>query len=443
MTQLVITRPDGRSLHVAGYRAGKPPADVARYDGGRLDSLPPRVDLRPYMTPVENQGQTSSCVANATAGAYEYLIKRHRGDDAYDVSRLFIYYNARKLAGNEAEDGGSQIENAIGGLKQFGACAETTWPFQEAEVTNEPAGEAYDEGASFLVEHTQAVPVDLDTWKHALAEGHPIIFGILLFDSFDKQRKKGLVPLPSPNEQGRDSHGAHAMLCVGYSDRDRVFIVRNSWGTDWGDEGYCYMPYDYVMNADLNLGDVWIIQQLDNFDVDQTSWASDDESLLPTLDSELHRMTDEEHRAFVDALGSVPLETRLAVILLAAAGADGALGDEEGSALSEYMGRVMSALGSNLDPEKVLTFASRHADDQALLEESVTILGEHLSAAFLAGVVNEATTIASADGYDSGEEEFIASLVQAWQVGGEEQGEEDGEADGEEADEEAEPEDEN
>jgi len=276
---------------------------------------------------------------------------------------------------------------------------------------------AQEDSDRLLIEHTLAVPVELDAWKHALAEGHPIIFGIVLFESFDKQRKKGLVPLPSTNETGRESHGAHAMLCVGYSDRDRVFIVRNSWGPEWGDQGYCYMPYDYVMNPELNLGDSWIIQQLESFEVDQGLWTDDSESLLPTLENELHAMSDEEYAALVDALGRVPLETRLALILMAASGADGTLSDEESEKLAEYMQSMMEALGSELDAGKVLAYAGRHLEDDALLQDSVTILGEHLSEAFLARVINEATEIASADGLDSGEEEFIGQLVQAWQVG--------------------------
>jgi len=416
---MLLTRADGSTRKVAGYRPGKPPPHVEEYGGGTLEQLPPRVDLRPYLTPVEDQGDTSSCVANATAGAYEYLMKRHRGDDAYDVSRLFIYFNARKLDGSESEDGGSQIEQAINGLKQFGACSETTWPFDESLVLDEPAEEAYQEAQAFLVEHVKSVPVDLDAWKHALAEGNPIIFGVRLFDSFDKQRKKGLVPLPTSKELSRESHGAHAMLCVGYSDRDSVFIVRNSWGNDWGDEGYCYMPYDYVMNADFNLGDAWIIQQLENFEVDtETTWTSDDESLLPTLDAELHGMSDEKHAALLDGCGDVPLETRLTLILLAAAGMDGDVSDEEMDPLSDYIARVMVTLGSELDGGDVMEFAMQHTDDETLLSESIQILGEHLSSEFLAGVVNEAKAIASADGLDSGEEEFIAQLVEAWQVTG-------------------------
>ena len=127
-------------------------------------------------------------------------------------------------------------------------------------------------------------------------------------------------------------------------------------------------------------------------------------------------MSDEEYGALVDALGRVPLETRLALILMAASGADGTLSDEESTTLAEYMQSIMEALGSDLDAAKVLAFAERHLDDDALLQDSVTILGEHLSEAFLARVVNEATEIASADGLDAGEEELIGQLVQAWQV---------------------------
>ena len=89
------------------------------------------------------------------------------------------------------------------------------------------------------------VPTELEAWKQVLAEGYPIIFGLSLFGSFDKQRKPGYVPEPSEGETGRESHGGHAMLAVGYSDPDEMFIVRNSWGPDWGDKGYCYIPYDY------------------------------------------------------------------------------------------------------------------------------------------------------------------------------------------------------
>ena len=152
---LTLRRADGSSQRLSGYRFS---AEKARKLGARVlrapadAGQPPRVDLRPYMTAVENQGDTNSCVANAVAGAYEYLFKRHHGDSAYDVSRLFIYYNARTLEDEgEPDDEGSFISDAIEGLKQYGACAESTWPFKDRAVNRCPPDEAYHEAAGFLI----------------------------------------------------------------------------------------------------------------------------------------------------------------------------------------------------------------------------------------------------------------------------------------------------
>jgi hypothetical protein len=95
------------------------------------------------MTAVENQGELMSCVANAVAGAYEYLVKRHQGEEAYDVSRLFVYYNARAKEGPVNEDSGSYIADAISSLGEFGACSEETWCYDPQQVNAEPSADAY------------------------------------------------------------------------------------------------------------------------------------------------------------------------------------------------------------------------------------------------------------------------------------------------------------
>ena len=115
---------DGRALEVRGYRAARAPDGTQEFRGSSR-RLPARVDLRPHLTPVEAQGTTQSCTANAIAGAYEYLMKRHLGVESYDVSRLFIYYNARAAKGTEAVDDGSTLNEVIKSLEQNGACAET------------------------------------------------------------------------------------------------------------------------------------------------------------------------------------------------------------------------------------------------------------------------------------------------------------------------------
>ena len=184
-----ITRGDGTERKILGYRfAPEKLSNRKQFAASKSNlKLPPKVDLRQYLTEIEDQQNTNSCVANAVAGAYEYLVKKHEERD-YDVSRLFIYYNARDLGGIEG-DNGSMIADAIEGLRSHGACAEESWPFTQNKVDKRPSLMAYEEAAQFVVEDMQLVPVDLTAWKNCLAEGYPIIFGISLYESFDQQRK--------------------------------------------------------------------------------------------------------------------------------------------------------------------------------------------------------------------------------------------------------------
>ncbi|MDP3277673.1 MAG: C1 family peptidase [Deltaproteobacteria bacterium] len=412
---LLIERADGSKRKVSGYRYAAPRPGTKTWTADDEISPPNRVDLREFMTEVENQEDTNSCAANAVAGAYEYLVKRHLEEEAYDVSRLFIYYNGRAVDSCETEDEGSVIGSLIQSLKEHGACSEETWPFDKDIVNEQPSDEAYEEAGQFLVDDCALVPTDVDAWRAVLAEGYPIIFGISLFQSFDRQRKPGVVPMPSPRESSRESHGGHAMLAVGYSDRDRVFIVRNSWGTEWGDEGYCYIPYDYLCSERFNNGDSWIIRQVDGVDAD-AAWADDDESLLPEIDTELAEMSQEAFDALHEACGEVPLESRFAQLFLVVAGADGEITDEELSALAEQLDDLFARLGSELNPQRVLRFAMRHADDEDLLTHTIELFGEHLSQGLLANIIAKAQEIAESDELSEDEEDVIAALIEAWQI---------------------------
>ena len=272
----IVKTPDGGQIKLGTYRPDKKNSNDKTYKPSHsTDELPSNVDLRPYMTPVENQGNSNSCTANAMAGAYEYLAKRIKAS-AHDVSRLFIYYNARELDGAIDADEGTYLRSCIKVLKKYGTCAEATWPFDLERIFEPPHEHAYTEATNFLIEDAYRVDIDLDAMRQCLADGYPFTFGLHLFSSFQKAGSKGLVPMPEPDNEQHD--GGHAMLCVGYSDTDRVFIVRNSWGEGWGDRGYCYIPYDYMTNPDLN-GDLWAIRHVADVDVDlsqdiQTEQAS-------------------------------------------------------------------------------------------------------------------------------------------------------------------------
>jgi hypothetical protein len=143
-------------------------------------------------------------------------------------------------------DKGSTMTGNIRALQELGACTEETWPYQPNLVNKEPSAAAFEEAERFRLEEADRVPISLRAMKHCLAEGFPFAFGLVLFKSFDRAGRAGVVPAPGRAETGREAHGCHAMLAVGYSDQDEVFVVRNSWGPRWGDKGYCYIPYAYM-----------------------------------------------------------------------------------------------------------------------------------------------------------------------------------------------------
>ncbi|UJR17166.1 hypothetical protein I4U23_004062 [Adineta vaga] len=251
--------PDTGEEHlVGGCRRSDEPLNLPKFGASRhlsSKSLPQTVDLRPLMTPVENQDNTRSCVANALAGAYEFLIKKRSGKHI-DVSRLFIYYNARCKDGVKEylmDDNGTGIRSGIDALAEFGCCKEKTYPYVLANIDKKPPHYCYVEAANYRIRKAMNVNLNLDEMKACLAEGFPFVFGIKLFQSFLTAKKNGgYVPIPRPrSEPTAKGHDGHAMLAVGYDDDMRRFIVRNSWGERWGHKGYCYIPYDYMTNPDL------------------------------------------------------------------------------------------------------------------------------------------------------------------------------------------------
>ncbi|CAF1374677.1 unnamed protein product [Rotaria sordida] len=242
----------------------------------RTDQLPPKVDLRPDMTPIEDQSQIGSCTANCLAGAYEYLTKKSNGMNI-DVSRLFIYYNAR-IKGNYSEsieDSGCSMTDAIEALEELGTCLESIWPYDIPNVNTRPSDQAFQKAKNHTINEALRIDIDLNEMKSCLAQGFPFGFGIQLFSSFDNASKTGVVPMPDPSDSSREAHGSHAMLAVGYSDQSKAFIVRNSWGEDWGDKGYCYIPYNYMTNPEFCF-DAWTIRKLMNDDFGQENWCFDD-----------------------------------------------------------------------------------------------------------------------------------------------------------------------
>ncbi|CAF2396943.1 unnamed protein product [Rotaria sp. Silwood2] len=228
--------------------------------------LPSHVDLRQYMTPVEDQADMSTCAANAFAGACEYIIKRHTGEHV-DVSRLFIYYNGQMIDQRSLDvtDDGASKQNTVLGMRKFGICEESLWPYDEQLLNKEPPPHVY-EAASHVTVIPLKIPRNLVAMKTCLANEVPFLIGIRLLSSATAEAKKnqGYISMPNPASAAVAKTGTHAVLVVGYDDRTRHFIVRNSWGRDWGVHGYFYIPYEYLLEKRLvnYLDGIWAITDI-------------------------------------------------------------------------------------------------------------------------------------------------------------------------------------
>jgi hypothetical protein len=247
-----------KNIRLDGCKLGPPsPKDYRTIfkDG----SIPDRVDLRPFCTPVENQGQLGSCTSNASVGALEFLYKKRDGR-AVDFSRLFVYFNARRMAGRTAEDSGCYIREAMASILAFGACRENTWPYNAGRFTEEPIQQAYSEALQYGAILFSRVNGSMGAIS-ALAEGYPVVFGIALPSRcYEEAATTGVIPQPTEEERQAPHESGHAMLIVGFDKRDERFIVRNSWGEEWGDRGYCTMPFNVIENFS-SYNELWIVMQ--------------------------------------------------------------------------------------------------------------------------------------------------------------------------------------
>jgi C1A family cysteine protease len=220
--------------------------------------LPPSVDLRPQCPPVVDQGQLGSCTANAIAGAIQFDEMKQGAAQPFAPSRLFIYYNERVIEGTVNTDSGAQIRDGIKSVAAQGVCSEDLWPYDITKFTVQPPDSCYQAAAQHKVSLYQAVLQDLSQMKGCLASGYPFVLGFSVYESFESQQvaQTGVVPMP---QQGEQQIGGHAVVAVGYDDTQGRFIVRNSWGTGWGMQGYFTMPYAYLTQSNLS-SDFWTIR---------------------------------------------------------------------------------------------------------------------------------------------------------------------------------------
>ena len=225
-----------------------------------LTLLPSSFSNMDLMTPVYDQGQTSSCTGQSHA-AQEDACRILQGMPPLLGSRLFVYYNARLAEGSQGTDGGAQIRDVLKAANRYGVCAESTWAFSPNLVTIQPAPPAYTEAVKHRDLVYSSVPLSLIMFKQLLTHRYTINVGIQVFESFesDAVASTGVVPMPNVIEE--QCLGGHAVLVEGYDNSRMAFHVRNSWGAAWGDKGYFWLPYAYML-PDL-MSDAWVLESVE------------------------------------------------------------------------------------------------------------------------------------------------------------------------------------
>jgi len=224
----------------------------------KTENLPAKVDLRPKEHfHIYDQGSLGSCTANAIGAAFHFDQIR-QGITDFTPSRLFIYYNERAMEGNIEQDAGAYIRDGIKSVNKLGVCNEHEWPYVESKFTHKPSKQSYEDALKTKATEYARVPQTLEDMKACLNEGYPFVFGFVVMSSFQfpNVAATGQMQMPGPYDFVM---GGHAVQACGYDDKKQVFIVRNSWGKHWGDQGYFYMPYAYITNPGL-AEDFWMIR---------------------------------------------------------------------------------------------------------------------------------------------------------------------------------------
>jgi C1A family cysteine protease len=210
-----------------------------------------KVDLRSKMPPVYDQGSLGSCTSNALCAAFAYAVNQFNG------SRLFLYYNERMIENSVSQDSGAYLHDGVQALETYGLCTETSWPYVASQFAVKPPLTCYRSALSNKVLTATNVPPTLASMRACLIAGRPFVLGFLVFASFETAAvaRTGIVPLPGRHDP---LLGGHAVVVCGFDDSKQWFIVRNSWGTGWGDKGYFYAPYAYFTNQ-AYVSDLWAI----------------------------------------------------------------------------------------------------------------------------------------------------------------------------------------
>jgi C1A family cysteine protease len=213
--------------------------------------LPPTIDWREYFAPITEQGELPTSSAHACVALVQYFERRASGR-LVRPSRLFVHANAKRLL-CQRSDGGVGLRTVLKALVRFGGPPEEYWPYRAAALTHSPPPFTYGFAREFnkiryfrLDGRQQSGKETLQLAQGFLAAGFPFALGFPLSNAVGRDAE---IPFPTVFDSVRTGTAA---VAVGYDDSLRIHsdkgavLIRTAWGTDWGDDGYCWLPYAYI-----------------------------------------------------------------------------------------------------------------------------------------------------------------------------------------------------
>jgi C1A family cysteine protease len=238
-------------------------------------ALPASADLRAWCSPIEDQGDLGSCTANAGVALFEYF-ERRAFSKHLDASRLFLYKVTRNLMGAKG-DTGAELRDTMKAMVLFGVPPEKYWPYKISRYEEEPTPFCYAFAQSYqAVKYYRLDPPGtapskaLGEIRKSLAAQLPVMFGFSVYSCMPGVGDgKGEIPYPEPGDK---LEGGHAVVAVGYDDGKKIgkdkgaLLIRNSWGTEWGEKGYGWLPYSYLEGELAD--DFWTLVKAEYVDTD-------------------------------------------------------------------------------------------------------------------------------------------------------------------------------
>ncbi len=215
--------------------------------------LPERVSLLKYAPKRLNQGRQGSCVAWASAYAARTILESQRtGNDpnAVRFSPAFMY-NQISIDKNTCQ--GSYIKLAMDNMMGVGAVPFNDFKYDDRSCTKMPTPQLKAKAQAYKIKGFQRLTEEdmrfaskeMLAIKQNLAQGSPVIIGMMVGGTFMSKMSGREVWIPTESDYSQRGFGGHAMCIIGYDDYKEggAFQIMNSWGEDWGKDGIAWVRY--------------------------------------------------------------------------------------------------------------------------------------------------------------------------------------------------------